>query len=73
MPESIKERERFACSRIARDVTITRKTLIHRNSAGEIDARVPNGLQCADVQECGVAAEGYDWSKCVHPELGRTG
>ena len=73
MPESITERERFACSRLGRDVTITRKTLIHRNSAGEIDVRIQSELRCESSRDCGVTAKGSDWSKCVHPELGRTG
>jgi hypothetical protein len=73
MPETTMERERFACSRIDGYVTIVRTLIIHRNSAGEIDARALGGLDCESRRLCAVGREGrgFDWSKCEHPELAR--
>ena len=75
MPETTTEQERFACSSLGRDVSITRTMNIHRNNVGEIDARTTRKLDCDSRRSCavGLLPGGFDWSKCVHPELGRAG
>jgi hypothetical protein len=75
MPETTTARERFACSRIDGYATIVRTSLIHRSATGEIDAQTTQRLECENRRLCAVGRESrsFDWSKCVHPELGQAG
>jgi hypothetical protein len=42
---------------------------------GEIDAQTTQRLECENRRLCAVGRESrsFDWSKCVHPELGQAG
>ena len=73
MPESTSEREEFACSRLDRKVVVTRKMIVLRNASGEIRGQSTYGLDCDSRRKCAVTRTTgkFDWSRCVHPELGR--
>ncbi len=70
MPETTRERERFACARLGGEATLTRILIIRRKPTGEIEDQVTKELRCESARECGLAAHGFDRSRCVHPELG---
>jgi len=65
----------FNCSRMGKEVTITRKIRLHYSSAtGELDMRTVIGRDCDHKAECGVGIKSgrsisYNWKECVNPEL----
>ncbi len=68
------QREIYNCTKVGKKVTITREIFTHRSSkTGEVHLNAAS-FDCDHKDACSVRTKsgssyGYDYTKCVHPDL----